>query len=87
MSWKDEMILSLQFLMESVETDKTDLGENIDKLEDGEKLRCKERNVLLQRAFKKVSGALNDVDTKMMAGIKTDAYDASRQLDKVKYSC
>jgi len=78
------MILDLQSLMESVETDKTDLGENIDKLEEGEKLRCKERNFLLQRAFKKVNGALNDVDTKMMAGIKTDAYDASRQLDKVQ---
>ena len=83
MSWKEEVALTLQSLIESVQDEKTGLGENVDKLEEGENSRRQERSLLLSKTFKKIFAALNEKDKKMVATIKTNAYDVTRQLDKV----
>jgi len=84
MSWKEEVALTLQSLIESVQDEKTGLGENVDKLEEGENSRRQERSLLLSKTFKKIFAALNEKDKKMVATIKTNAYDVTRQLDKVE---
>ena len=87
MNWKSSMASELTSLLKKIDDDKRQLVENVDELEEMEKSRRNNREFLLLEAFRKIQENLNDVETELVKDIKSDAYDTTRQLNKVILFC
>ena len=83
MAWKEEMLIELESLQESIESRKSEIENRVDKLEEGKKARDVRKREILLKEMKQVLAKLNEVDKNIVKDLKGEAFDFLRGMRKI----